>query len=183
MWHLLVHHSLIFWSMFNACFPKGTIGCIFLTLLKTWTNSMLFVCANVGLDWNVLFFIDPSPLLGVQQIPFLMFLNLCFSIATIVILVHPFLVWMLLVFFNVYYFYYFSKEFDFPWFKPLVAPHLVTLLMFLLIHYYFLINDLPNAFIVLLLLLFNWCSHTNVIIVPLLLLSIGNPLHVHVILF
>jgi len=55
--------------------------------------------------------------------------------------------------------------------------------MFLLIHYYFLINDLPNVLIVLLLLLFNWCNHTNVIIVSLLLLSIGNPLHVHVIPF
>lgn len=154
MWHLLVHHSLIFWSMFNACFPKGTIGCIFLTLLKTWTNSMLFVCANVGLDWNVSFFIDPSPLLGVQQIPFLMFLNLCFSVATIVILVHPFLVWMLLVFFNLYCFYYSSKEFDFPWFKPLVAPHLVTLLMFLLFHHWCsLVSDPPHVLVDPLLLL------------------------------
>jgi hypothetical protein len=155
MWHLLVHHSLIFWSMFNACFPKGIIGCIFLILLKTWTNSMLFVCANVGIDWNVLSFIDPNPFLGVQQIPFLMFLNLCSLVATILILVHPFLVWMLPMFLNLYCFYCSSKEFDFPWFKPLVAPHLVTLLMLLLFH--------------------HWCSLVSdpalVLVDPLLLLN------------
>jgi hypothetical protein len=120
--------------MFNACFPKGVIGCIFLALLKTWINFMLFVCANAGFDWNVLFFIDPNAPLRVQQVPFLMFLNLCSSIAIIAILVHPLLVWMLLVLLNLYCFFWFLKEFDFPWFRPLVAPHLMTFLMFLLFH-------------------------------------------------
>jgi hypothetical protein len=53
---------------------------------------MLFVCGNVSFDQNVLFFIDPNAPLGVQQVPFLMFLNLCSSIAITAILVHPLLV-------------------------------------------------------------------------------------------
>jgi hypothetical protein len=57
----------------------------------------------------------------------------------------------------------------------------MTLLMFLLIHYYFLINDPLDSLIVPLKLLFNWCNHPNVIIVPLLLLFVGIPFHVHVI--
>ncbi len=154
MQHLLVHHSLFFWSMLNASFPKVTIGCIFLAFLMTWTNSMLFVCANVGLYWNVLFFIDPSTPLGVQEVPFLMFLNLCSSVTTTIILVHPFLVWMLLMLLNLYCFSGSSKEFDFPWFKPLVVPHLVTFLMFLLFHRWCsLVNDPPHVLVDPLLLL------------------------------
>jgi hypothetical protein len=141
--------------MFNACFPKGIIGCIFLALLKTQTNSMLFACANAGLDQNVLFFIDLSSPLGVQQVPFLMLLNLCSSVAITATLVHPLLVWMLLVFFNLYCFFWSLKEFDFPWFEPLIALHLVTFLMFLLFHHWCSLVGDPLHVLVDPLLLFN----------------------------
>jgi hypothetical protein len=50
------------------------------------------VCANVGVHQGVLFLIDPSALPGVQQVIFLVLLNLCFSTTTIITLVHPLLV-------------------------------------------------------------------------------------------
>lgn len=61
--------------MINACCPKGRIRCIFPMLLKTWPNSKLFVCANVGVHQGVLFLIDPSVPLGIQQILLLVLLN------------------------------------------------------------------------------------------------------------
>lgn len=86
------------WNMINACCHEGRTRCIFPTLLKTWPNSKLFVCANVGVHQGVLFFIDHNAPPRVQQVLLLVLINLCSSTTITITLVHPFLVWMLVLF-------------------------------------------------------------------------------------
>jgi len=98
---------------------------------------------------------------------------------------HPFMVWMSM-FFRCFSFWS-SREFEFPWFKPFVVPHMVTFMMLLLFHCcYFSIGDPPNVFVVPLLLLLNYwpsscccCSLTSdlfhVFVVPILLFFSWQP--------
>jgi len=122
------------------------------------TNSKLFGCASDGAHQGVLLLINHG-ILRVQQAPFLLLFNLCSSIITnCYSCTHPLMVWMSM-FFSCCSFWS-SREFNSPWFKPLVVPHLVTPMMLLLFHcYYSSIGDPHNVLVVPLLLLIDcWPS-------------------------
>ncbi len=83
------------------------------------------------------------------------------------------------MFFN-YSFSWFWKEFGFPWFKPFTAPHLTTLLMFLLFHWcYSLVGDPFGSsslhgsnlsqllfLLIFLLIIFPWFEPFTIVIPP-----------------
>lgn len=80
--HLFMEHSLVLLEH---------VQCIQVHLSNVFedsTNSKLFGCTCDGVHQGVLLSINHGVLLRVQQVPLLVFLNLCFSIIKIVTLAH-----------------------------------------------------------------------------------------------
>jgi hypothetical protein len=164
----------LFFSVFGVCsmhvFLKEYLGAFShlfwrfeLTITVGCLCAQMLVFIEVSCSWSILMFFPRY-----QQVPFVVLLNLCFSTLIIIAFVHFLLVQPFesasfnffehlqqLIFLN-YCFLRSSRELSSPWFKTFVAPWLVILLMFLLFHSCCsLIVDLPNVFVVPLLILFS----------------------------